>query len=173
MGSSRCTTSQPLRLEGEYSRLTSKGMVHIPVVLTPHQEAIPSKPWTGPSLDGDWLLHEEGSEGAEKNTLTTFHQERMATADGKVAATGILEPVSGDTGLLHGTVVTGADGRTHFHLSRFDGIHVLALDGEFAPDGSLKGQMGGVKALSAFTAERSQRRLGRGSKCLGWWLDSR
>ena len=33
-------------------------------------------------------------------------------------------------GLLHGAVVTGADGRTHFHLSRFDGIHVLALDGE-------------------------------------------
>lgn len=146
----------PQRIEGEYSRLTSKGIVHIPVVLVPHRETPATRPWTGPSLGGNWLLHEEGAEGAEKNTLSSFQQEKMATADGTVAATGILEPVSGDTGLLHGTVSTDANGRTHFHLSRFDGIHVLALDGDFASDGSLRGQIGGVKALSAFTAERAK-----------------
>ncbi len=146
----------PQRMEGEYSRLTSKGVVHIPVTLAPHGEITATKPWTGPSLTGDWLLHEEGAQGAEENTLTTFQQEKMATSGGKVAATAILEPVSGDTGLLHGVVSTDANGRTHFHLSRFDGIHVLALDGEFALDGSLKGQIGGVKALSAFTAERAK-----------------
>ena len=146
----------PQRMEGEYSRRTSNGMVHIPVVLTPHRETAATKPWTGPSLAGDWLLHEKGAEGAEKNTLTSFQQQKMATADGKVAATGIMEPVSGDTGLLHGIVSTDPSGRTHFHLSRFDGIHVLALDGEFRADGSLKGQIGGVKTASLFTAERSQ-----------------
>jgi thiol-disulfide isomerase/thioredoxin len=146
----------PQRMEGEYSRLTSKGVVHIPVTLLPHREVQATKAWSGPSLAGDWLLHEAGVEGAEKNTLTSFQQEKMATADGKVSATGILEPVSGDTGLLHGAVSSGANGRIHFHLSRFDGIHVLALDGEFAPDGSLKGQIGGVKSLSAFTAERAK-----------------
>jgi thiol-disulfide isomerase/thioredoxin len=145
----------PQRLEGEYSRLTSKGVVHIPVALAPHKDVRAIKSWSGPSLAGDWLVHEAGAEEAEKNTLTNFQQEMMATSDGRVAAVGILEPVSGDTGLLHGFVSTDANGQTHFHLSRFDGIHVLALDGEFAPDGSLKGQIGGVKSLAPFTAERS------------------
>jgi thiol-disulfide isomerase/thioredoxin len=142
-------------MEGEYSRLTSKGVVHIPVALAAHREAPATRPWTGPSLAGDWLLHEEGAEGAEKNVLTTFTQEKMATADGSVPATGIMEPVSGDTGLLHGMVSNGSNGQIHFHLSRFDGIHVLALEGELGADGTLKGQIGAVKALSAFTAERA------------------
>ena len=146
----------PLRMEGEYSRLTSKGVAHIPVVLIPHQDSPATTPWTGPSLAGDWLLREEGAEGGEKNVLTTFSQEKMATPDGRVSVTGVLEPVSGDTGLLHGYVSTTADGHTRFHLSRFDGIHVLALDGAFTADGSLTGQMGGIKALSTFTAERSK-----------------
>jgi thiol-disulfide isomerase/thioredoxin len=146
----------PQRMQGEYSRQTSNGMVHIPVTLVPRRESPATKPWTGPSLAGDWLLHEAGAEGAEKNTLTNFQQQKMATSDGKVAATGILEPVSGDTGLLHGSVSTNANGQTHFHLSRFDGIHVLALDGEFAPDGSLKGQIGGVRSSEPFSAERSK-----------------
>ena len=143
----------PQRMEGEYSRLTSKGVVHIPVTLTPHHQVPGTKRWTGPSLAGDWILREEGAEGAEKNVLTTFTQEAVANDEGKVLATGIMEPVSGDTGLLHGSVSNGSNGQAHFHLSRFDGIHVLALDGDFAPGGSLKGQIGGVKALSAFTAE--------------------
>ncbi len=145
----------PQRMEGEYSRLTSNGMVHIPITLVPHDNIPAAKPWIGPSLAGDWLVHQAGAEGAEKSTLANFQQEKMATSDRKVAATGILEPVSGDTGLLHGFVSTDANGQTHFHLSRFDGIHVLALDGEFAPDGSLKGQIGGVKSLAPFTAVRS------------------
>jgi len=144
------------RMEGEYSRLTSKGMIHIPVVLVPHRPIAGTKPWIGPSLAGDWLLHEEGAQGEEKSVLTAFTQENVASDEEKVFATAIMEPVSGDTGLLHGAVSTGADGRTHFHLSRFDGIHVLALDGDFAADGSLKGQIGGVKALSTFTAERAE-----------------
>ena len=146
----------PQRMEGEYSRQTGKGMVHIPVVLVPHRDVAPGKPWTGPSLGGDWVLHEAGATGAEKDTLVTFHQQSLAAADGKVAATGILEPVSGDSGLLHGTVYPGPGGETRFRLSRFDGIHVLALVGEFAPDGSLKGQLGGFVSASPFTAERSK-----------------
>ena len=143
------------RLEGEYSRMTSKGIVHIPVTLAPHRDVRPTQPWTGPSLDGDWLVYQPEEQGAEKNTLASFQQQKMATAGGSVAATGILEPVSGDTGLMHGSVFTDANGHAHLHLSRFDGIHILALDGEFQPDGSLKGQMGGVKSLSPFTATRS------------------
>jgi len=143
----------PMRLEGEYSRLTSKGMVHIPVVLAPHQEVAPGKPWTGLSLWGDWLFHWSGEQGAEKTTLAKFDQQKIANADGHVAVTGVIEPVSGDTGLLHGSVFKAPDGQTRFHLSRFDGIHVLALNGAFQPDGTLKGEQGGIVSLTSFTAE--------------------
>jgi thiol-disulfide isomerase/thioredoxin len=64
--------------------------------------------------------------------------------------------VSGDTGLLHGSVYADTGGRSHFHLSRFDGIHVLALDGDFQPDGSLKGQLAGTTSSVPFTAQRSK-----------------
>ncbi len=142
----------PQRMEGEYSRQTSKGMNHIPVVLVPHHQVAAGKPWTGPNLTGDWIFDWPTESGAEKTTLASFQQEKSANADGNVAVTGTIQPVSGDTGLLHGNVFTTPDGHTHFHLSRFDGIHTMALDGEFLPDGSLKGQQGGIVALEPFTA---------------------
>ena len=140
-------------MQGEYSRLTSKGMAHIPVLLVPHREIAAGKPWTGPSLWGDWLFHWADGEGAEKTTLAKFNQEQIANADGQVAVTGVIEPVSGDTGLLHGSVFKTPAGETRFHLSRFDGIHVMAIDGVFQPDGTLKGHEGGIVGLSSFTAE--------------------
>ena len=143
----------PQRMEGEYSRQTSKGVVRIPLVLVPHQEIAPGKPWTGLSLWGDWLFHWADGEGAEKTTLAKFDQEKTALANGQVTVTGMIEPVSGDSGLLHGTVFKGPDGQTRFHLSRFDGIHVMALDGVFESASSLKGQEGGIRSVSSFTAE--------------------
>jgi thiol-disulfide isomerase/thioredoxin len=143
----------PQRIEGSYARLTSKGPVSIPLALIPHKETTAGKPWTGPSLTGDWLFHWTGEQGAEKTTLAKFDQGKIANADGHVAVTGVIEPVSGDTGLLHGSVFEAPDGHTHFHLSRFDGIHVLALDGTFQPDGTLKGEQGGIVSITSFTAE--------------------
>jgi thiol-disulfide isomerase/thioredoxin len=146
----------PRKMEGEYSRQTSKGMVHIPVTLVPHQEPVPGKAWTGPTLGGDWLFVRPGTADEDKVTLATFQQKTTATGDGKVPARGILEPVSGDTGLLHGSIYADAGSDAHFHLSRFDGIHVLALDGDFQPDGSLKGQLAGTASSVPFTAHRSK-----------------
>ncbi len=146
--------ASPQQMEGEYSRQTSRGVVHIPLVLTPHHQVASGKVWTGANLAGEWLFLRSSEEGAERVTLAEFQQEKMANADGQVAATGIFEPVSGDTGLLHGKIFM-QDGAAHFHLSRFDGIHVLSLDGQFLPDGSLKGQIGGVTSVTAFTAQRS------------------
>ncbi len=144
------------RMEGEYSRESSKGVVHIPLVLVPHHDVPSGNAWSGPTLAGDWLFHPADAEGAEKNTLANFKQQSIGSADGTVAATGILEYVSGDTGLLHGSVFHAAGGQPRFHLSRFDGIHVLALDGDFQPDGSIAGKMGGIVSLTNFTAERSK-----------------
>ena len=42
------------RMEGEYSRESSKGVVHIPLVLVPHHEFAPGKAWTWP--DTRWRL---------------------------------------------------------------------------------------------------------------------
>ncbi len=143
-------------LEGDFSRQTSKGMVHIPVLLVPHRERASGQPWTGPALTGDWIFTWPEESGAEKTTLAHFQQETNAFDNGDVSITGIIEPVSGDTGLLHGTVYRNGEGETLFHLSRFDGIHVLAIDGQLLPDGTLKGQQGGVVALEPFTAVRRQ-----------------
>ncbi len=95
----------PQRMEGEYSRLTSKGSNHIPVVLVPHREVGDGKPWSGPTLDGDWAFTWSDGEGAEKVTLGSFQQRNMANAEGRAPVTGTLQPVSGDSGLLHGTVL--------------------------------------------------------------------
>ena len=141
------------KMEGEWSRQTSKGLVHIPVSFDPHKTPSPTQAWTGPSLSGDWIFTWPEETGAEKTTLANFKQADKATADGNVAVTGIIEPVSGDTGLLHG-IVFSANGITHFHLSRFDGIHIMALDGDILADGTLKGEQGGIKSLEPFTAER-------------------
>jgi thiol-disulfide isomerase/thioredoxin len=144
----------PQRIEGEYSRLTSKGMVRIPLTLVPQQHFSPGAAWKGPELSGDWLLDFPQEEGTEKTPFATFDQQKLARSDGKVKVTGVIEPVSGDTGLLHGTLTSDPNGQTHFHLSRFDGIHAIAIDGSVQPDGSLLGQYGGIVALDPFSGHR-------------------
>src|SRR5271169_3292355 len=48
----------PQRMEGEYSRLTSKGVVHIPVTRVLQEDSPATKPWSGPSRAGNWLVRE-------------------------------------------------------------------------------------------------------------------
>ena len=146
------------RMQGEYSRLTSKGVIHIPLTLIPHAEATELRTWNGPSLTGEWRVHEIRTKGMEVTIPSEFHQQEKATADGRASVTGILEPVSGDSGLMHGEVFT-AGGGTHFHLSRFDGIHAMAMDGEFESDGSLQGKVAyNTTSAVPFTAQRMQRK---------------
>jgi thiol-disulfide isomerase/thioredoxin len=145
----------PDAMEGEYSRLTSKGPVHIPVALATHHSPKAGKAWTGPSMTGDWIFTWPGENGTEKTTRASFQQQQNINGPEQVQVTGTIQPVSGDTGLLHGIVTEASNGKAHFHLSRFDGIHVLAIDGELLPDGSLKGQQGGIKGLDNFTAVRA------------------
>ena len=56
-------------MEGEYSRQTSKGMVHIPVVLVPHQRKCSGQAVDRPASDGRLDLHLAEENGAEKTTL--------------------------------------------------------------------------------------------------------
>jgi thiol-disulfide isomerase/thioredoxin len=154
-GSLVLTSTAADSMTGEYSRMTSKGLVHIPVALAPKHEPAAGKAWTGPSLAGDWVFTWPGENGAEKTTRASFQQEKTTNGPDEVRVTGTIQPVSGDSGLLHGAVSSLPEGKTHFHLSRFDGIHVMAIDGDFQPDGSLKGQQGGIRGLDNFTAVRA------------------
>jgi thiol-disulfide isomerase/thioredoxin len=99
-------------------------------------------------MAGDWIFTWPEESGAEKSTRASFEQSGSSV-------TGTIQPVSGDTGLLHGEVTGLPDGKAHVHLSRFDGIHVMAIDGDLLADGSLKGQQGGIKSLDNFTAVRA------------------
>ncbi len=77
----------------------------------------------GPKLTGDWIFTWPNDKGADRKKAD-FKQDEVADANGNVAVTGTIQPVSGDTGLLHG-IVFSANGVTHFHLSRFGSIHVM------------------------------------------------
>ena len=138
--------------------MTSKGMVHIPVTLVPHQEAVPGKavdgcrPWraTGYSCG-------RAARSKTRSRWPLSSRRTTATADGKSAC----DRHSRASQRRHRSVArlrftSTPSGHTHFHLSRFDGIHVLALDGDFQPDGSLKGQLAGVASSTPFTAKRSK-----------------
>jgi thiol-disulfide isomerase/thioredoxin len=58
-----------------------------------------------------------------------------------VAVTGTIIPVSGDYGLLAGSLWKETDGTARFLMSRFDGIHVTRFWGELLGDGTLKGEL--------------------------------
>ena len=47
----------PQRMEGEYSRQTSKGMIHIPLMLVPHHEVGAGKAVDGAEPGGRLAFH--------------------------------------------------------------------------------------------------------------------
>lgn len=146
----------PQRMEGSYSRLTANGQVDIPLTLVPYTPEPDVRPWSGVSLTGNWMFRRPGVNGMDKITPGEFEQQTQENSSGRVAVTGVFEPVSGDSGLLHGYVWNAPQGGLHFSLSRFDGIHVMLFDGELQPDGTLKGRLAGVKLVTPFTAVRAK-----------------
>ena len=136
MASSRCTTSVCTRWKATTHARPAKAWFISRSCLFLIVSRLQASRGPAPRLTGDWIFTWPEEAGAEKTTLAHLQQEKNAYANGDVPITGIIEPVSGDTGLLHGTVYSDGEGQTLFHLSRFDGIHVLAIDGQLLPDGS-------------------------------------
>ena len=138
-------------LKGEWTRQTSQGVRHYPFHAT-REERKTGKPakWTGPALDGQWTFTFESS-GSDKIAPAQFKQSAPKFHAGMISATaeGTVAPVSGDFGTLAGTIESAA-GKTTIKLSRFDGIHILLLTGEFQPDGSIVGKLN----TQTFTAAR-------------------
>lgn len=133
------------RLVGQYQRQTRNGIGTYRFVAT--RAAAPS---TGPvmaaavdasmEISGAWILtiHDPKSSEDEVNDAT-FTVKPSRTA-GVADVTGSINPVSGDYGLLAGTIRRDpASGASVLRMSRFDGIHVVKLEGRVQEDGTLGG----------------------------------
>jgi thiol-disulfide isomerase/thioredoxin len=140
-------------LVGEYRRPYAKGIVHYPFAAMRHVAATrakdnSSKTTLTPLWGGEWLYKLIDHDGKTAETGTA---EFRSTTNG---VTGVLIPVSGDTGLLAGSELGS--------LSRFDGIHVMLLKfdaprSEVEAFGSLNGTFeSGKTARYTFTATRKE-----------------
>jgi thiol-disulfide isomerase/thioredoxin len=138
------------KLVGEYSRPYAKGIVRYPFTAMRHvaaTRAIGNSSLT-PLWSGAWLYKLIDHDGKTAETGTA---EFRSTTNG---VTGVLIPVSGDTGLLAGSELGS--------LSRFDGIHVMLLkfdapQSEVEAFGSLKGTFeSGKTGRYTFTATRKE-----------------
>jgi thiol-disulfide isomerase/thioredoxin len=139
-------------LNGDYTRQTSMGIRHYPLhaVRTANDASVPetasAASTAGASLAGDWVLTFTNDTGTDKVAPAVFHEDaKTGTVNGTIA------PVSGDFGLMSGKVTKGEGGVSSFSLSRFDGIHVLLMEGQFDTADSLHGTL---NKTDKFTAVR-------------------
>lgn len=126
-------------LTGEYVRQRGSSAAHYAVTAIcgpPPGAPGSSDPNPAPSaysIAGDWQFTFSASSGdPETEPSAPAH----FTADGSHVE-GTIAPISGDYGMLSGTLGAGSSGE--LHLSRFDGIHMLRLDGKFVSSDRIEG----------------------------------
>jgi thiol-disulfide isomerase/thioredoxin len=137
-------------LTGFYSRQKGSGTVKYKFLAARHPIDLQHAPtaWTWPSLEGNWTFTFDLPEGNnERVSAARFTQGPAEGTDKRGAdaeVNGTIAPVSGDLGLMHGTVVVDDLEKKNvkyprFQLSRFDGIHIVLLKGQVQADGTLAG----------------------------------
>jgi thiol-disulfide isomerase/thioredoxin len=139
--SAHCSSGHPAcdTLAGEYVRQRGTSAARYALsahCLRPRTALNPKSGDTAPprfSLAADWQFTFTDSSGKPDSEPTA---PAHFTADAHHVE-GTIAPISGDYGMLSGTPAAGADGE--FHLSRFDGIHLLRLDGHFASPVRIEG----------------------------------
>lgn len=157
-------------LAGDYTRQTSKGPGHYefhavrrPAPPRPGADVVEAK--SVAPIAGEWVLTLRDADGKVDEVDTavfTVGTEGRVGPEGGMPVTGTVIPVSGDYGLLSGSVWRDAGakdstGNARFRMSRFDGIHVTLLTGEVLPDGSLKGELAsGQTYRVTFTGTRKE-----------------
>jgi thiol-disulfide isomerase/thioredoxin len=114
-------------LEGEYVRQKGSSISHFAISArpVPYRETL-----SAPTLAPEWqfaFTDASGKAAAEASAPAHF-KLRGDQVEGTVA------PVSGDYGLLAGSLVNN-----ELHLSRFDGIHALRLDGHMVSPDRIEG----------------------------------
>jgi len=99
-------------------------------------------------MEGNWTFtfdipeNDNGRVAGARFTQGPAEGTEKAGADAEL--NGTINPVSGDFGLMHGSIaVDSLDKKTikfpRFTMSRFDGIHAISLKGQLMPDGSASG----------------------------------
>jgi thiol-disulfide isomerase/thioredoxin len=129
-GRARCDA-----LEGQYTRQRGSLLVHYdfgarcpPASPMPEHISAPA-----PQLASDWqftFTDASGKPASESNAPAHFTQSGNHVE-------GTIAPISGDYGLLTGKLYAGDE--PALHLSRFDGIHALRLDGRLVAPGRIEG----------------------------------
>jgi thiol-disulfide isomerase/thioredoxin len=136
-----CTSGQPAcsALQGEYVRQRGDAAAHYalnahcsrpPVADSPKSAEAPPPRF---SIAADWQFAFTDASG-KPDSEPTAPAHFTADAD---HVEGTIAPISGDYGMLAGALAAGADGE--IHLSRFDGIHLLRLDGHFVSADRIEG----------------------------------
>jgi thiol-disulfide isomerase/thioredoxin len=125
-------------IEGEYVRQRGASSTHYAVSArcpTPSTPPTQGSETSAPlfSIAADWqfsFTDPSGKAHSESSAPAHFTQD-ASHVEGTVA------PISGDYGMLSGTLEAGRDGRVD--LSRFDGIHALRLEGHFVSPDRIEG----------------------------------
>lgn len=156
------------RLVGQYQRQTRNGIGTYKFAATRA-----AKPAAGPimaaavdssmEVSGDWVMtiHDPKTSTDEINDAT--FTAKPSRAAGVVDVTGTIIPVSGDYGLLAGTIRRDpASGAATLRMSRFDGIHVVKIEGRMQDDGSLTGTFS-----SGLSFEATWKAVRKGSTAAG------
>lgn len=132
--SAHCTAGRTAcdALEGEYVRQkgSSASRYSFSAQCVRAQDSVhKAGPAPQVAVTGEWqfaFTDSSGKPDSEANAPAHFIQETNHVE-------GTIAPISGDYGMLSGEVSRGKN--AELHLSRFDGIHALRLDGNFvAPD---------------------------------------
>jgi thiol-disulfide isomerase/thioredoxin len=132
--SEKCVHPVCSALEGEYERQRGTSVASYKVVAQcVHVRQLDSEAVPQFSAAADWQFAFKDADGkpvSEGNVPAHFTQEARHVE-------GTIAPLSGDYGMLSGKISGGKD--TSLHLSRFDGIHTLRLDGRFVSANRIEG----------------------------------
>jgi thiol-disulfide isomerase/thioredoxin len=141
------TTGDRAELTGEYTRQTSRGIgrYEFRAVRRPPAPKFDEAPSVASSsLAGEWVLtlrNKDGKVDEVDGAVFTQGKGGPFGPERGVSVTGTIIPVSGDYGLLGGSLWKDEVGSVKFRMSRFDGIHVTRFWGEVLADGTIKGEL--------------------------------
>jgi len=137
--SAHCSANPCNTLQGEYVRQRGSSVARYALIahcLPPQAAPTPKSQDSAPqrfSLAGDWQFAFTDSAGKPDSEASA--PAHFTTGANQVE--GTIAPISGDYGMLAGALPGGAD--AEFHLSRFDGVHALRLDGHFVSPDRIEG----------------------------------
>jgi thiol-disulfide isomerase/thioredoxin len=128
----RGTSEMRLAFSAHCARTSPGVHPHVANAETPHADAPSHASSLAPkvSIASQWEFTFTNETGTERHAPANFAQDASHVE-------GTIAPISGDYGMLSGEISGGKNAEVH--LSRFDGIHALRLDGHFVSTDRIEG----------------------------------